>query len=109
VSKCCSSSRAVCLFIATLRFLDGLDLLEHPVEVAFEQSILHDAIFLELASAWALAISAVTLPVAKLDGALGVDFVTHGNNGWQFVVLGIVGLAVAASYSKISNNWRRQR
>ncbi len=36
------------LFISTSRFAPSLDLLDHPVEIALEQRILHDAVFLEL-------------------------------------------------------------
>ena len=43
-------------------------------------------------------------PLAKLHRALGVDLVAHGDDGREVVVLGVVGLAVGGSYSKISNN-----
>ncbi len=101
----------------------GVDVGDLLVELALREANLPDALqlFFEIlfredgtAGLDALVIHHVGLdgellddaggPLAELHGTLGVDLVAHGDDGGQFVMLGVVAFAIGGSYSKFSNN-----
>ena len=71
-------------------------------ELALEELIRQVAPALEAFGIHGPALDGVVLddlvsPLAKLDGALVLDFEANGDDGLQVVVLGLVGLAIGGS------------